>query len=106
MGVNPAEMNTSSNTVSDVAGAGCPPTTIIGDVVLHASTRINQELLLLDRPSETRVVLPCVLVVGIVLWVVDVLLGTVHAQSLLGDLKFSGGIAKGQEAQNPNLDYC
>lgn len=97
-------MNTSSNAVPDVARAGCPPTAIIGNVILHACARIDHELLFLNRPSETRVVRPCVLVVGIVLWVVNVLLGPVHAQPLLGDLEFSGGITKGQEAQNPNLD--
>ena len=106
MSVNPAEMNTSRNTVSDVARAGCPSTTVIGNVILHACVRIDHELLLLYRPSETRIVLPRVLVVGIVLWVVNMLLGAVHAQSLLGDLEFSGGVTKGQEAQNPNLDGC
>lgn len=104
MSVNTAEMNTSRNAVSDVANAGCPSTTFIGDVILHARIRIDQELLLLDRSSETRVVLSCVLIVGIVLWVINVLLRAVDSQSLLGDLEFSGGITKGQEAQNPNLD--
>lgn len=103
MGVNPAEMDTSCYAVSDVARAGCPSTTVIGNIVLHACARIDQELLFLDRPSETRIVLPGVLVVGIVLWVVNVLLGAVDAESLLGDLEFSGGITEGQEAQNPNL---
>ena len=104
MGVNPAEVNTSRNAVSDVARAGCPSTTVIGDVILHAGARIDQELLFLDGPSETRIVLPGILVVGIVLGVVNVLLGAVDTESLLGDLEFSGGVAKGQEAQNPNLD--
>lgn len=104
MSVNPAKVNTSCYAVSDVSRAGCPSTTVIGDVILHTCGRIDQELLFLDRPSETRIVLPCVLVVGIVLGVVNVLLGAVDTESLLGDLEFSGGVAKGQEAQNPNLD--
>jgi hypothetical protein len=103
MSVNTAEVNTSRNAVSDVARASCPSTTVICDVVLHACARVDQELLFLDGPSETRIVLPCVLVVGIVLWVVNVLLGAVDTESLLGDLEFSGGITEGQEAQNPNL---
>lgn len=95
MSVNAAEMNTSRNAVSNVAGTGCPSTTFIGDVILHTRARIDQEFLLLDRPSEARIVLPCVFVVGIILWVVNVLLGAVDSQSLLGDLELSGSITKG-----------
>jgi hypothetical protein len=105
MSVNAAKVNTSCYAVSDVARAGCPSTTVIGDVILHTCGRIDQELLFLDGASETGIVLPCVLVVSIVLGVVNVLLGAVDTESLLGDLEFPRGITERQEAQNPNLDY-
>jgi hypothetical protein len=39
----------------------------------------------------------------IVLWVVNVLFGSVYAESFLGDLKFLCGVSEREETQNPDL---
>ena len=97
-------MDTSGEAKFDVAGAGCPPATLIGDVILHSGIVVNLKLNGLYQTSKTRIILSSIFVVGIVLWIINVLLWPVYTKSLLCDFKFFCSIAKREETQNPDLD--
>jgi hypothetical protein len=102
--IKTAEMDTSGEAKFDVAGTGCPPATLIGDVILHSGIAVNLKLNGLYQTSKTRIILSSIFVVGIVLRIINVLLWPVYTKSLLRDFKFSCSIAKREEAQNPDLD--
>jgi hypothetical protein len=70
----------------------------IRNVVLHSRLRINLELAIIDRTSKTRV--ECLRIIGVSLRVVNVLGREVAAETLLCDLKFLGGVAVREEAEN------
>ncbi len=71
------------------------------NIFLHAIALVDGEFgILVDRASEALVVLPGVDVVGVVLGVVNVVFGTVAADSIGGDFEFAGAVAKGHEAKN------
>ncbi len=72
-----------------------------GDVFLHAISLVDGEFgILVDGASEAVVVLTGVDIVGIILGVVNVVFGTVAAESIGGDFKLGGAVAKGHEAKN------
>ena len=76
-----------------------------GDVVFQAGPLVDGQLLpLVDGSSQSFVVLTGVDVVGVVLRVVDVLLGSVAAQAVAGDFELLGGVAEAHEAEDPEDD--
>ena len=75
--------------------------TLVGNVVLHASLLINGQLnTLVDGPSQAAVVLAGVHVVRIILGVVDVVLRAVAAEPVRSDLKLAGAVAEAEEAEH------
>jgi hypothetical protein len=74
------EMNTSGETKFDVARTRSP-TTFSSNVILHAGLGINFQLDGLNRTTETKIILPCILIISIILWVVDMLLGPIDSKA-------------------------
>lgn len=69
---------------------------LVGDVVLHSGVLIDGELdSLVNWAAESSVILSGILVVGVILWVVDVVLWTVAAKTLGGDLELLGSVSAG-----------
>lgn len=102
--VHATEMNGSLEAVANVAGRGSPTSALVGNVILHTRLGIDSEFLWLDRTAKALIELSSILIVGIVLWVVNVLLGTVDAETLISNFKFTGSIAKAHEGENPDQD--
>lgn len=65
------------------------------DVILHACLRIDLEFLRIYRPSQSVVIFPGVLSLGISFGVVNVLRRQIAAQALLGDFKLGCGVTVG-----------
>ena len=63
---------------------------------------IDLDLARVDRAAESRIKLTCIFALTVSERVVNVLLGAIDAQALLGDLKFLGGVAVGEEGQDPD----
>lgn len=75
--------------------------TLVCNVVLHARLGINGKLcLLIDRATKSTIVLASVNVLGIVLGVIDVLLGAVAAKALRSDLELARSETEGHETQD------
>jgi len=55
----------------------------------HACLRINLKFDGLDQASEARIILPCILIVCIILWVVDVFLGSIGPEAFVSDCSIS-----------------
>lgn len=72
-------MNTSCKAEFYIASTCCPTTTLISDVVFHASVHVNLKLYRLHRSSETWIELSGIFVVGIIFGVVNVLFWPVDA---------------------------
>lgn len=72
-------------------------------LLFHSSVWVNLKLHRLNRTSKTLVIFSRVFVIGIVFWVIDMLLGSIDAKSLFSHFKFLSGVAKRQEAQDPDL---
>lgn len=99
--VAPSELNALAEKVADVLGRSHDASILIGDVVLHARLLVNAELYaLINRAAESAVVLGGILVLGVVLGVVDVVLGTVAAKTISCDLELAGAIAKSHKTQD------
>jgi len=95
------ELNALAKEIADVLGRSHDANVLIGDIVLHTRLLVDGELnTLVNRATESTVVLSSILVVGIVLGVVDVVLGTVAAKAISCDLELAGAIAKSHEAQD------
>lgn len=74
---------------------------LIGNVVLHARFRIDAELgALVDWTAKSSVVLAGVDIVGIVLGVINMVLGAVATKTLGSNLEFTGAVAKGEEGKD------
>lgn len=96
-----AELDAAGKEGSDVLGRSHDVIRLGGNVALHSAALVNGELgLLVDGASEAVVVLGGVDIVGIVLGVVDVVLGAVAADAVGGDLELAGAVAKGHEAED------
>jgi hypothetical protein len=103
--VGPSQADTLAKEPAHMQSGGHDARLLVGNVVLQAGAGINGQLhALIDRAPEPAVVLCGVEVVGIVLGVVDVVLGAVAAQAVCGDLELARAIAKGHEAQDPEKD--
>lgn len=75
--------------------------TLVSDIVLHSSLRVDPELnTLIDGSTQSSVILAGIFVVGIVLGVVYVVFWTVAAEAIGRDLEFLRTISKSQEAEN------
>ena len=96
-------MDAASETEAQIAGARGPATSLVGDVVFHACVGIDLELARVDGAAQSLVILTGILTIGIAKGIVDVLLRSVDAEALLGDLKFLRGITIGQKGQDPYL---
>lgn len=82
-------------------GRGRDADPLVGNVVLHAGLGVDGELLpLVDGSTEAPVVAAGILIVGIVLGVVNVLLGPVAAEPVVGDLELAGTVAEGHESED------
>lgn len=69
---------------------------LVGDVVLHSSAFVDGKLdSLVDWATKGCVVLGSIFVVGVILWVIDVVFWTVAAETLGGDLELLGSISAG-----------
>jgi len=66
-------------------------------VILRSSTLIDPQVLvsLINRAAEAVVVLSSIEVVGVVLWVVNVIFWSVAAKTLGGDFELFGAVSKG-----------
>ena len=95
-------LNTFSQGRSDVL-SGCGPvtTTLIRNVIFHAGLGINLEFSGVNRTTESPVVSTRILALSVALGVVNMLLSTVDAKSVTGDLKLLSTIAKLSESHNP-----
>lgn len=100
----PAEMNASGEALLDIIRTRSPSAPFIGYVVLHASLRINLKLDGLNRWSQSWIILPGILIIGIVLRIVDMLLRPVHSQSFFCHFKLRCSISEAQERQDPDED--
>ena len=98
----PRQLNASSQSPPQQRRARLNPRVLVRNVVLHTSLRIDGQLdLLVDEATKAGIVLPCVVVVVVVLWVIDVLLRAVAAETVLRDLKLACGVAERQEREDP-----
>lgn len=96
-----AELDAATEEVADVLGRRHDAGALVGNVVLHARVRVDAELrLLVDGPAQAAVVAARVLIVGVVLRVVDVVLGPVAAEPVGRHLELPRAVAKGQEAED------
>jgi hypothetical protein len=103
--IGPPQADALAKEPAHVQSGGHDARLLVGNVVLQAGAGINGQLhALVDRAPKSAVVLCSVEVVGIVLGVVDVVLGAVAAQAVCGDLELARAIAKGHEAQDPEED--
>ena len=85
----------------DVLGRRHDSSLLIGNVVLHAGSRINSQLdFLVYGPSQAAVVLSGILVISVILGIVNVVFRTVAAQAGGRDLEFARAVAKRQEAEH------
>lgn len=103
MEVDTAIVNTASETEAEVSSTGRPTAVFVGDVVLHAASRVNFQLPRVNRTSEPLVVSTGILSVGVAKGIVDMFFRSVDAKSLLGNFEFLGCIAVGQERKYPHL---
>jgi hypothetical protein len=62
-------VDAASQTVLNIGSASRPITSLIGNVILHTGIRVDIELDLADRGSQTLVVLAGIFVIGVVLGV-------------------------------------
>lgn len=63
----------------------------------HTGASINGQLtLFVDGSTQTAVVATGIITLGVAQWVIDMFGGLVAAQTLGGDFKFPGTIAKGR----------
>ena len=75
--------------------------TLVCNVVLHACLGIDRQLsFFVDWASKALIVLTSINVLGVILGVVDVVLGTVAAQSFGSDLELARAVAEGHETEN------
>lgn len=96
-----AELDAASEQAADVLARGHNAGPLIGDVVLHARLRINAQFTtLVDGGSQASIILASIFVLGIILWVVDVVFRAVATEALGSDLELAGAIAKGEEAED------
>ena len=99
--VRAAQANALAEELANMLSRGHDASVLVGNVVLHAGLLVNGELdTLIDGATKAAVVVAGVDVVGIVLGVVDMVLGAVAAQAVGGDFKLAATIAKGQETED------
>ncbi|EPE06016.1 hypothetical protein F503_02845 [Ophiostoma piceae UAMH 11346] len=99
--VGAAELDAAAEELAHVVGTGHDVGALVCNVVLHAGLGVDAELdALVDGATQAGIVAAGIDVVGVVLGVVDVVLGAVAAQTVGGDLELFGAVAKGQEAEN------
>lgn len=101
-GVETTIVDTTGEAVANVPSACRPVATLIGDVILHASSRINLAFNRHDGSTKSFVVFRGIHAIGISQRVVDVLFSAVDTQSFGCHLEFLGGISKRHERQNPD----
>jgi len=104
MSIHAAVVDATSKTPFDKARRGRPAAGLVGDVILHASLRINLEFGRRHWSTKTRVVLSGILIVGIVFRVIDVFLGTIASETLFSDLELGSSISEAHECQDPDKD--
>ena len=101
LGIAPAEGYALRDELLGEASGRHNPSILVRDVVLHARLLVDAKLnVLVDRGPKLPVVAAGILVVGVVLGVVDVLLGAVAAEALGGELELAGSETKGHEAED------
>lgn len=87
--------------LAEKLGRGHDADSLVGNVVLHTGLGVDGELLpLVDGSTETPVVAAGILVVGVVFGVVNVLLGSVTAEPVVGDLELARTVAEGHKAED------
>lgn len=73
--VSPAKVNATSEQATNMAGRGGYSKILRGNVILEPGSLVDAQFApLVDRTSESGIVLASVQVVGIVLWIVNVIL--------------------------------
>jgi hypothetical protein len=92
-GVDPTKVDTPREGPLDVPERCGDSEALVGDVILHAGTRVDLELDGIDGASESRIPLSGVLVIGVVFRVIDVLFRSVYPQSLGRHFEFFRGVA-------------
>ena len=96
-----AELDAFPKELANMQRRGHDVDILIRNVILHARLGVDAELdLLVHGAAQTTVVLRRIFVIGIVLGVVDVVLGAVAAQTVGRDLELAAAIAKGEEAED------
>ena len=72
------------------------------NIVFHATALIDCQFdALIDGATEAAVVLGSIKVIGVVLWVVDVVFGAVAAKAFSGDFELAGAVAESHETEDP-----
>lgn len=99
--VSTSELNSTTEKLLDVFGRSHDTCPLVCNIVLHARLRVDTKLsFFIDWSSQALIVLASIDVLGVVLGVVDVVLGTVAAQSFRSDLELARTITEGHEAEN------
>jgi hypothetical protein len=75
---------------------------LIGNIVLQTGSRINGKLNpLIDRPTQSAVVLGSIEIVCIVFRIVDVIFWTIAAKTFGGNFEFLRAKSKSHESEDP-----
>ena len=99
--VSTGKLDGTSKEFLDVPGGSHATGTLVCNVVLHACLGIDRQLsFFVDWASKALIVLTSINVLGVILGVVDVVLGTVAAQSFGSDLELARAVAEGHETEN------
>jgi len=100
-----AQLNALAKEISEMLGRGHNADTLVSDIVLQAGLLIDGKLnVFLDRGTKSSVVLRSILVIGIILRIVNVILGAVATKTFGCNFEFLCAESKGHESKDPEKD--
>jgi hypothetical protein len=74
-----SKINRSKKGITNVSSTRYPSTLFICNIILHPGSSINLEFARINRATKTFIILSCIDIIGIILWIIDMFLGSVDA---------------------------